>query len=264
MFIRKIILSLVLLQAGLHAQIISSNALALAEKYPNEHCYSQKEIETFSFRQKKGKLSVIEKVSSQIYTPDFHHEKMNVMFYDDYSELSDIRYSANGTLIKVQNVVYAPYENEDIFHDDLRMGVYTLQMVKNSLYETFYTKLWKNPRFLSRVFFHQNYPIAEKTVRVQVPDWVELEIKTINTAGYDLKVNEKVLSKGTKEISYTLKDLRSIPRERHAPRTPKFLPHLLILEKLFSEHTMMFMPGTKDWLILLTTVKPICILQLHQ
>ncbi|MCE3227227.1 MAG: hypothetical protein K0S32_1778 [Bacteroidetes bacterium] len=223
---------------------------AIASKFPDESYYALKETETYSFAvNKSGKLEVFENFRSTLFTNEHSYAKYNTVFYDDYSKVSNVKYAENNYVNKDLQVIYTNYEKEEIFHDDLKLCAYKMDMEKGKVYDTYYTKTYLNPRFFTKVFFHSDYPIAEKVIKFDVPNWLTIEIKEINFEGYRVVKTETIsASKKSKEITYTINDAISIPNEPHAPGISKYMPHLLVFIKSFAKDKFSesFFTGHKD------------------
>lgn len=200
----------------------------IQDAFPNKKCYAFKQEQDYSFDIKNGELLVQEEFASVLFTPETNYSRYQTVFYDDFSEVKKINCSS----IPEVNVIYTNYQNDGIFHDDLKLCAFQMDMKKKITYEVSYTKLYKNPRLFTRVFFHEDYPILEKTITFKIPEWLKMEIMPINFSGYTITENKKQSGKST-EIKYTITKAAAIPNESHAPGILKYLPHLLIFIKSY-------------------------------
>ncbi|HWY36340.1 MAG TPA: transglutaminase domain-containing protein, partial [Nitrosopumilaceae archaeon] len=212
----------------------------ICDKYPNEKCIALNESYTYSFAvKKKGKASafvVKEDYSGTFVTTEGYYSKVNSVFYDDYSGISAVKYKINQVPFSNFPVIYTNYESEGIFHDDIKVCAYKMDMSKGKTYEVSYTKTYNNCRLFSRIFFHNNYPVDKATVSFEIPSWVEIEIKPVNFEGFAITQKETPNpSKKTKKIVYEISEVKAIPSESHSPNIAKFLPHLLIFIKSNSD-----------------------------
>ncbi len=210
---------------------IKENKKTIQAAYPDKKCYAASEELNFEFEIRNGSLQVTENYRSVLFTPESDHSRYHTVFYDDYSEVKKIDCESDGRGKPAVNVIYTNYQSDGIFHDDLKLCAFQMDMDKNVNYEVSYTKLYNDPRLFTRFFFHDDYPIAEKTIRFIVPEWLHLEIKPVNFEGYQITETSKSGKK--KEIVYTIKNAMSIPNETHAPGILKYLPHLLVFIKSY-------------------------------
>jgi hypothetical protein len=183
---------------------------------------------------KKEDFIISENYYSNQFTPNYSYTKSNVVFYDDYSSVKNLVCKKDGKVVGGLPVVYTNYEKAEIFHDDVKLCAYKVEMGKNQNVESSYTKEYRNPRFFSKIYFHEGYPIAEKTIVFEVPEWVSLEIKEFNFEGFAIEKTEKSIpAKKSKEIRYLLKSLKPIPDENHKPNIAKTHPHLMVFIKSY-------------------------------
>lgn len=225
------ILALFVLCSGFSQSNVKENKKIVQAFFPDKKCYALIQEQSFEFDLNDGNLRVEENFKSRLFTPESSHSRYQTVFYDDYSEVKKISCDADDRSKPEVNVIYTNYQSDGIFHDDLKLCAFQMQMSKNTVYDVNYTKHYNNPRFFTRVFFHEDYPILERTIRFSVPDWVQLEIKAVNFEGYEIIEHVKPGKK--KEITYTVKNTMSIPNENHSPGILKYLPHLLVFIKSY-------------------------------
>jgi transglutaminase-like putative cysteine protease len=212
--------------------------MELTKKYADEPCIAIKEEVKFNFNLvktgKKEDFVISENFYSSQFTPNNSYSKSNVIFYDDYSSVKNLVCKKNGTSLGLLPVVYSNFEKAEVFHDDVKLCAYKVDMVKNQNTEFLYTKEYGNPRFFSKIYFHESYPIEEKTLVFEIPEWVSLDIREFNFEGYKIEKTEKAIpAKKAKEIRYVLKSLKPIPDERHKPNIAKTHPHLMVTVKSY-------------------------------
>lgn len=200
----------------------------IQDAFPNKKCYGYRQEQVYTFDIKNGELLVQEEFTSVLFTPEANYSRYQTVFYDDFSEVKKVNCSS----IPEVNVIYTNYQNDGIFHDDLKLCAFQMDMKKKITYEVSYTKLYKNPRLFTRVFFHEDYPILEKTIMFKIPDWLKIEIMPINFSGYNIVEAKKQSSKST-ELKYSITKASAIPNESHSPGILKYLPHLLIFIKSY-------------------------------
>ncbi|BAV09961.1 Transglutaminase-like superfamily protein [Filimonas lacunae] len=96
-----------------------------------------------------------------------------------------------------------------------------------------FTSTFKDAKYLSRVFFHESFPVKSSTISFKVPDWLQLEITEKNFAGYTFKKGTKK-EKGFTTYTYTADNLSGMKHEAHSLASPYYLPHLIITVRSFN------------------------------
>lgn len=227
-----LLLLLFLLSFGASGQNKKGELSLIEKTFPDQNYYSAKEEQNFEFDINDNNLEIEENFTTLLFTPEDRTDRHQVMFYDDYSEIKKTECTVSSGLNPNLNVVYTNYQNDGIFHDDLKICAFKMDMIKNVNYKVKYTKIYKNARFFTRFFFHENYPIGEKTISFLVPDWLKIDIMPVNFKGYDILETRTPSGKSTK-ITYTIKNAMPMPHEQSAPGSLKYLPHLLIFVKSY-------------------------------
>src|SRR5688500_15690913 len=71
--------------------------------------------------------------------------------------------------------------DENIFFDDSRVQYYPLRFQeKGSVARVIVKKEFSDAKYLTRLFFHQPYPVAEQVFEFKVPEWLQIDFKTFN------------------------------------------------------------------------------------
>jgi hypothetical protein len=226
-----ILLTIMTIQSAKSQNKNSDQLKNIKTLYPDKKFYAIKEEISYEFDIKDNKLNILEEFNSILVSPEYNNQRFHSVFYDDYSEVKKVSCNAEGQVNPQLNVIYTNYESNGIFHDDLKLCAFKMEMDKDIQYKVKYEKLYKNPRFFTRVFFHENYPIAEKVLKFKIPNWVNVEIKPINFESYNIIVETEKNDSKNKTVTYTIKNANSTPNENHAPSILKYLPHLLIFIK---------------------------------
>ncbi|HEX7845280.1 MAG TPA: transglutaminase-like domain-containing protein, partial [Chitinophagaceae bacterium] len=98
------------------------------------------------------------------------------------------------------------------------------------LYEYEYT----DAKYLTRVFFHQSFPVLKHTVSFKVPSWLELDIIEKNFGpNYKIKKDTKK-EKDFTTYTFTVDNLVPIKQEPASLGRPYYLPHLVITVRSFT------------------------------
>ena len=169
----------------------------------------------------------------------------NTCFYDNNSEVGKfIMYNKNDKKedhgIVTSNQTYS---SEGIFHDDTKLFIYSIQFddIGQKINYTL-TKTYNDPKYLTSVYFHSQYPTLEKNIILEIPEWAEIEIKVKNFENYSIqKTEEKNIKNKTTIYKYTLKNASADKSEIHQPGASFYLPHLILIHKGYTKSD-----GTKE------------------
>ena len=124
--------------------------------------------------------------------------------------------------------------DESIFFDDNFGMVYGFQANEMGQRARFkYNYEYTDAKYLTRVFFHQSFPINQSTISFKVPSWLELEIVEKNFANYKIKKETKK-DKNFTLYTYKADNLIGIKEEPSSLARPYYLPHLVITVRTFT------------------------------
>jgi hypothetical protein len=220
---------------------LSNDYKKIADLFPDDQFFAADEKVNYNFSLvpsgKKSVFSIKEKYSGGFFTSEQNYTKVNSVFYDDASAVTGLTCFINNISAQSFPVLRSNYESEGIFHDDMKVCAYKLDMTKGKTYRVSYTKDYNNPRLFSKVYFHENYPIHKKTISFEIPEWVDVEIKPINFEGFTISQQETTLvvaGKKVKKITYEMENVGAIPNEVHSQNPAKYLPHMLVFVKSYT------------------------------
>ncbi|MEO5570811.1 MAG: transglutaminase-like domain-containing protein [Bacteroidia bacterium] len=209
--------------------------------YPDQDYASIKSESTYTFDIKKidGEQKV---TASLISYEQFISFKDNIVlkqriFFDEQSEVKDIRLeSAKGSKVNVFPVT-SDYEANGVFYSDAKLVSFseslpTLGMRRNVSYK----KEIHDVKYLTTEYFHDSYPILEKIISFEVPDWLTVELKEVNFDGYNIEKTKEANPKNKSTVyKYKLKNLKAFKSEENAPALASSFPHIVILCKEYED-----------------------------
>lgn len=229
--------------AALAALLISTGALSQTKKVKPEEAALAKDLEKRYPKENFAYLSAQELIQFELDNKNqlvMVHDKVNNTvtsikggggtFVDNvyFSSESEIKHYY-GAYSMVRSV-----NSEDIFVTDEQVNVFSLNIKADGAKEEYkYEHIYKDVRFFCQLFFHDSYPIEEKKITFEIPDWLDIEFKEYNFVGFDIKKAEN--TKGTTRIvTYTAKNLPGFgthKQNENAPPLASTYPHLLIVPK---------------------------------
>lgn len=159
------------------------------------------------------------------------------LFFDDESEINDLEVkTGKGSKIQVYPVT-TNYEENGIFYSDAKMMVFSeMLFTLGARRNVTYRKNFFDVKYLSTAYFHDYYPIVEKTLSFEVPDWLKVELKEINFEGHTITKTSTLNSKNKSTIyKYTFKNIPSHKKEEYAPAYAYNYPHVMVLCKEYTD-----------------------------
>lgn len=239
-----LIVSFFVLINTLNAQRIEQDlvkAKQLKKEYPDEKvvCLSSESVFNFFITSDKDEdmIEVDQNTEQRFISLIDYAEFVTFLYYDENSEIS--RLDVRGRNNKKESVVSLDqeYNGNGIFHSDGRMKLYDLGFdTKGEIKRSYYSKTYFNILYFPSVFFQEYFPVMEKTLIFNIPDWLDLELMEQNFEGYTFEKNiEKNPKQKTTTITYVFKNLDTPPDERKSFGPTYYMPHLLLLAKSYND-----------------------------
>ncbi len=162
-------------------------------------------------------------------------EAIKKLFFNDQSSIISHKLT-NGKGKKIKYDTFCGhYETEGIFYSDMQICAYHFVMPEQGDIVHFDSEMaYKDPRYLTKLFFHEEQPVVNREIIINVPGGADIEILEMNFEGYNIE--KKRIDTQTDKIIYWYKisDIEVIPHEDDIPGITHFLPHLLILVKSYN------------------------------
>lgn len=165
-------------------------------------------------------------------------------FYDSFSNIFRFRvwykYDKN---FKLDNsftegtIADLNYSSDGIFSDDVRYKnlAYPFKAMGDVI-KFSYLKSITDVKYLTSVFFNDHYPIEEKIITFEIPDWLTADLNEFNFEGFDISTAKEydANKKVTKHI-YTMRNCHSIKQDKNAPSATKNWPHIIVVVRQFED-----------------------------
>lgn len=159
-------------------------------------------------------------------------------FYNKFSAITKIKqYYKSGNSFQNYTAKNKPIDKSatsgEIFYDDSRVKYFNIILPKMGLGAMVEVeKKYYDAKYLTRVFFHSNYPTVEKIIRFRVPSNIELDFREMNFKGYT--VVKSTSTEGKKTVyTFSMKDLAPLANEDNALPPAYTFPHIIVLVKSF-------------------------------
>ena len=213
-----------------------TQAKKLRETYLKEDIVMLSGTETVSFGLNKT-VTVTHCINEKLMNIGHRADIQKYEFYDSESELEDFSMKFRNDKAASFIVKDEFYKSEDLFFNDYRVKYMNVDFpVQGYTYNYELKKNYKDVKYFTTLYFNDSYPTLKKQFTITVPDWLDVEIKEFNFAGFDVKKEKKpdAKSKGT-VYTYTLENIDAFAKDEHAPGRSYTYPHLLIIAKSFTK-----------------------------
>ncbi|RYF98963.1 MAG: hypothetical protein EOO02_17895, partial [Chitinophagaceae bacterium] len=157
-------------------------------------------------------------------------------FYNKFVKLKTFRKESkvgNKFVTSAKSGIDRSLTDENIFFDDGRMQYYPIRFAdKGSIARIVVKKEFGDAKYLTRVFFHESYPVAEQVYEFRVPEWMQIEFRYFNFEGY--KIEKKETKKGGYiNYAFIMRDVPATKSEFKQIGRAFTHPHIVIQVKSF-------------------------------
>jgi hypothetical protein len=205
---RFLLFSLILLSLSLFsfAQVAPDDlteAEMLSKTYKDDKVVCRSSYHFFTFE--KGKNSLDDKVV--VVQEDAEMEFLSLKkyasltypeFYNKFIQLKTFKKAVkwgNKFITSERSGIDRAVTNENVFFDDSRVQYFPVYFTeKGAAARITVKKEYSDGKYLTRLFFHEPYPVIEKIFEFKVPEWLTIDFKTMNFEGQT--VEKKQTTKG--------------------------------------------------------------------
>ncbi|MDR1984912.1 MAG: transglutaminase-like domain-containing protein [Prevotellaceae bacterium] len=184
--------------------------------------------QTFTYKIKNKKLIVEEIKEINYLCTQF---KTSITVFDAYSanhtQIDYVNVKSKGKYTKPEHRLYF---GEEIMNTDEKICYFELSFYKqgetaNVAIKKTYTDL----HYFNKIPFNENVYVAEKTIRIIVPRWMNTEFVSFNFGKNIIQSIEYDASADSDIYTYIIRDLDTWSDEKNTPPASYIYPHLLIL-----------------------------------
>lgn len=220
---------------------VEHNAEYYASKYKNDDVMCLYERNSFTFG--KGKNEFNDKVVTAEENKELKFISLkrfvSVPYAEFYNKFIQIkvfkRVSQNpgGNLVSEKGGIDRSVTDENIFFDDSRMRFFTLRFRdKGNWHKVNVKKEYSDGKYLSKFFFSSPYPIAEKVLEFQVPEWLPIEFRKMNFENSKIETSEEKKG-GIKYYRFVMRDIPAYKEEKNSIEKAYTEPHIIVQIKTF-------------------------------
>ena len=208
-------------------------------KFPDDDVALQQSQDhvTFGFDKKTNKVTVEHKSMELLINMDVRSDIQRFRFYDNESAIDEFKVLYKNNSSTDFYIKDEAYSSEDLFHVDSRVKYVNLDFpVQGYQYYIKQRKRYNDIKYFNTLYFNDILPTIHKEVKIEVPNWLNIELREINFNGFAIK-KEITDNKeaNTKTYKYTLEDIDAIYKEANAPGPTYIYPHILILAKSYEK-----------------------------
>lgn len=232
----------------LHAQsdddIFEANRLK--KVFPDDRVVatSLEEEYTFDKGRSEDKLPVVTAIENTGITFLALRERAGIQYFDFYNSFCKItsfkqleKVKGMFGMKKNYNVGYAidrSASSSDYFSDDSRVKYFNIRFSGYGDVTRVETeKKFYDSKYLTSIYFHTWFPAKERTIRIVVPDWLQLDIREFNFADYKI-TKSKTQEKNSTVYTYKIQNTPGIKSESRAMGMAYTWPHLVLVVKSFT------------------------------
>lgn len=234
-----------LLVLGTAAQNVSDEdeltAAALSKKYKEEDVACLRSNHYYSFDKGKNALgdkvvSIEEEAETEFIALKKFASITYPEYYNKFIQLQTFKKAdkyGNKYITSARSGIDRSVTSDGIFFDDSRVQYYPIRFYqRGAVSRISVKKTFTDGKYLTRLFFHEPYPVSEQSFEFKVPDWLQVDFKLMNFDGYKI---EKSQSKKNNYTTYTfvMKDLPPIKSEYKSLGSAYIFPHIIIQIRSF-------------------------------
>ena len=243
---RAVFLSLLLLPFSIYSfSQVAADDLAEAEmlskNYKDEPVVCRSSYHFFTFD--KGKNSFEDKVV--VVQQDAEMEFLSLKkyasitypeFYNKFIQLKTFKKAVkwgNKFITSERSGIDRAVTDENIFFDDSRMQYFPVRFSdKGAAARITVKKEYTDGKYLTRLFFHEPYPVIEKIFEFKVPEWLSIDFKPMNFEGQTVE-KKQTTKGGYTNYVFIMRNLPAIKSEYRQIGRAYTDPHIVIQVKSF-------------------------------
>lgn len=189
---------------------------------------------TFSINKSNDLVEVNYSVKEHLMNINHRADIQKYEFYDSQSVIENfsLKYKTDKQTNFLVNDEF--YKSDDLFYNDARVKYMQVDFpVQGYTYKYHMDKKIKDSKYFTSIYLSDEFPIIEKTVVIEVPKWLELEIKEFNFDGFSIKKTSTKNEENT-IYTYTITNVIGNAKDNFSPGPSFLYPHLLFVAKSFT------------------------------
>lgn len=206
-------------------------ATTLRGRYQKDPLVAYAYTSDYRFQLAKDRLVVVESDVIGMIALEGNVNYSREVYYDDNTSIASAEVSyTSGKRMNAQKTC-GNFEVENVFYSDAKVCSYAMNFLHQGTEITFKSeKHIDDPRYLTKVFFHDALPVENRTITFSVPHSATVELVEKNFAGFDITRNVEETAKG-KRYTYAAKNIHAIKNEANSLGMLYYYPHIVVVTK---------------------------------
>ncbi|NOU38894.1 MAG: transglutaminase domain-containing protein [Ferruginibacter sp.] len=177
-----------------------SDAIAYSKKYKDDDvlCISANRLFTFD----KGENPLGDKVVEIEEASEYEFISLKkysaftfTEYYNQFIKIKNFKKTlkyGNRLVVSDKNGIDRSVTDDGIFFDDSRVRYFPIRFNnQGAIAKINVKKTYTDGKYLTTLYFNDDYPINEQVIEFKVPDWLSVDFKQMNFEGKNIDVQEK-------------------------------------------------------------------------
>lgn len=212
-------------------------AQKLRDKYSKDDVAILSSTDNISFElnKKADKVIVKNKVNELLMNINHRADISKYEFYDSESKIETFNLKYRNDKNAYFSVIDEFYKDNDLFYNDARVKYMNIDFpVQGYTYNFELEKKYEDVKYFTSLYFNEQYPVVKKIIIINVPDWLNVELKEFNFVGNSIvKTKSQDPKKAITTYTYVFENIPAFEKEKNTPGASFIYPHILIIAKSF-------------------------------
>ena len=169
-------------------------ALELKKNYEEERIVALFSDSKYVFENLGNDLKIYHEDKVKLISLRSNVKYARSIFYNDHVDIknSSARYASGRGILKSDKIC-GNYEIEEIFYSDAKVCTYYFDILYEASEVGFTSeRVYNDPKYLTKVFFHEQDPSESRTISFEIPLTVDVELVEMNFTNFNIerKVDE--------------------------------------------------------------------------
>jgi len=218
-----------------------SSAEMYAKKFKEDAVMCQSSYRYFTFDKGKNALNdkvvvIEENAEYEFLSLKKFSSIMYPEYYNKFVQLKTFKKAfkyGNKFITSDRGGIDRSVTDDGVFFDDSRVQFYPLRFSqKGAMARVTVKKVYQDGKYLTRLFFHSDYPIKEQVFEFKVPDWLTVDFKKMNFEGNKIEVQENKKGGFTNYV-FIMRDIPAYKPEYGRIGRAYTDPHIIVQIKTF-------------------------------
>ena len=157
------------------------------------------------------------------------------LFYNDEISLENIKVlNSDKKEVNIQKLC-GDYSEKSIFHSDAKLCVIKFPLAeKGKPFNYTFRENYHDIKYLTSFYFLQRFPVIERIVQVNIPSWLEVDLREFNFEGHNIQ-RSSVKEGDITKVTFKITNAQAYKSEPNSPNHALSYPHIICVTKAFTE-----------------------------